>query len=200
METTRLNIAYLLPPVFKAKILGVAKTMQGFDHDVLVDDSNFVPHITIFIGEFPNKNIDQVVAKIEQLAPMLERPTFVHNGFSGTEGFVQIKYHANDVLMANHKKVIAEVNDLREGALYIKYVDKVESDENIKKYGMPNAMDKYVAHLSVAKLVDNDEGQRQQVRIAQEQQDCNFVGEAIGVCESAKYGVCKKVIRSFTIG
>lgn len=117
-----------------------------------------IPHVTLYMGLFPEAEREAVVRKLNALAEVTAPiPIALREIEISRDGYIFWNVVADEPLLRMHEHVVAALNPLRRGAIREKFLEDQErftKEEciNIMKYGFPWVMDGFRPHVTVGHL------------------------------------------------
>jgi 2'-5' RNA ligase len=201
----RLNIAFKPPEIIATKAIALSKKLsrESEPHFVL-DGVSVYPHITVYAPEFPEKNLDKILAAARNIAETTKKIKMSGDQFKANQGFVGIKFALTDEIKKFHEKVVALLNPLREDHNRVKceaadYKMKLSPKkmENNKKYGYPDALELYNPHLTIIRLADEKQAQAICKNIKWDIPE--FEIDELGVYKMGKHGTCRELAGKFEL-
>lgn len=152
-----LNIVIL--PDKKIKNLAIQfskKLADKFPVEFILAKNDYLPHITLYQAEFPEKNIEKIKLTIKDICK--KNFSFKINllGFSNFEKFIfwNIK---SGLINKLHQQVVGKLNPLRQGLIMNNLLSVNKNlytgvKEDIKKYGSLLIGKNYLPHLTITCL------------------------------------------------
>jgi len=206
VEFIRLNVVFKLPKSVAKKAISLSREISKNNEALFVlDGIRFHPHITIYSPEYPAKNLDKILQKVEEIVNKTKKPTLVFKKTDAHKGFIGIEFNCLTEIKKIHEMIVAELNPLREGHIREKYTNndyKVglvpEQQENIKKYGYPDSMSLYIPHLTIIRLKDESLAETilKEVRWGIPE----FTVNKIAVYKMGKHGTCRELVKETFLG
>jgi len=204
----RLDIAFRLPENVAKTAMKLSKEITEKDDVYFVlDDVAYFSHITIFMGEFPEKNLEKIVQAVGELARKIPSAEMMFTGNKSHLGWLGPCFYYSDNIRKIHETIIEKINPLREGRVREKhktseYLEKLsfQQCENVEKYGYPNLMDIYEPHLTLTKLKNETAAQKVADEITTKWDINKFKTDTIGIFVLGEHGTCRKLIREFKLG
>ncbi|MCH7641024.1 2'-5' RNA ligase family protein [Patescibacteria group bacterium] len=211
-EYLRLNIAIIPPEEVAIAAIKLSQELSKLGKaSFILDGRDFHPHVTCYSPEFPVKNLDKIVARLETLAKEYRAFENKLEGFVPTPedpGTVEVKLKKSKEIDELHRKIIKELNPLREGHLREKYrrpdfplkfpEDRRELMTKImKEVGYPRVLDAYGPHISIIRF-ENPEIAEEAIEKTEWKINSMRV-EKIGIFTMGDYGTCKKLLNEFSL-
>ncbi len=195
------NIAILPPESITEKAIKLSKMLKKHGTLFVLDKKKYYPHVTLYMTEFPAKNLKFVKKTLQQLTPKTKpfEIKFVRYRQS-KDGYTDISFKRNKNILQLHKKVVHRINSLREGLVRPKDLARFrqfskEKQKNLRLYGYDNVLSEFIPHLTLAKLERADKKELSRLSNF----DFSFIVKEIGLFQSAEHGTCKKLIARFQL-
>lgn len=194
------NIAIIPPPAIAHKAIAASRLLRRHGGLYVLDSKKYFPHITLYMTEFPVKNIPMIKTLLRRLS--LETRTL---GFSSPA--IRLKKDRSVVIILKsvavrtlHRKIVRILNHLREGLMRPKDAarfDQLTTQEQcmLQRYGYKDALARYVPHLTLAKL---SSAKRPAITDFISSNSV-FRSRMIGLFQSGEHGTCRKLLAKFTI-
>ncbi len=201
----RLNTVFKLPDDVAREAIALSREIGGKNEAFFVlDDIQFLPHITIYSPEYPKKNLDKVLKKVGEIANNTEKVNLISKEISSGERFIIVEFDYTQAIKKIHEEVVLTINSLREGRLWEKYTSgdykikfNPEQQKNIEKYGYPNSMSLYLPHLTIIRLKDELSAGAISKNI--KWSIPRFTVDKIAIYEMGKHGTCKSLVKEFKL-
>jgi len=166
------------------------------DTYVALDNVNFFPHITLYFPEYPIDVLDKVLEHVKKIANTTNAVTLTLESVTGDiDGGIFVNYKISKEALDLKKKVIKELNPLRDGIIRDKYKDSLDKDT--QKYGYP--INKYhFPHITLTVFVDKiaqDKFLKESMFDFQKE----ILIDKIAVCRMGEYGTCIEIVDSFEL-
>lgn len=208
----RLNIAIIPPQKVANAAIELSQELSKMGKvSFILDGRNFHPHVTCYSPEFPAKNLDKITARLEALSKEYRAFENQLEGLKQTwedPGGVEVKLQRSKHIDELHRKIIKELNPLREGRLREKYR---HSDYPLKfpeerrelmtrmmiKVGYPRVLDAYNPHISITRF-ENPKITEKSIEKAEWKINTMRV-EKIGIFTMGDHGTCKKLLNEFSL-
>ncbi len=201
MQSKSFNIVIYPPKEVLQKTMTVSKKLKKKKGLFVLDGKNYFPHITIYMTQFPVKNV-QKVRKILRDLTAKTKPfcvTSLKYRQSG-DGYIDVDYKKSKEIKDLQKKMIAFLNPLREGLLRpedevsMSGLDKAQR-RNIKHYGYRSVGTEFFPHITFTKLEKFDKSALSKI----EKLNFSFDVDKIGFFYLGEYGTCCKLIEIFDL-
>lgn len=117
-----------------------------------------VPHVTLYMGLFPETERASVVRELKTVAAQAGPvPIVLREIETSRDGYLFWNVVANESLQCLHERVVAALNPLRHGAVREKFLEDQERFTKeeciyIMKYGFPWVMSRFRPHVTVGHL------------------------------------------------
>jgi len=202
MTPTKINVAFILPEEV-AEIAcelskGIAKQVKTEFH---LDNKNFLPHISIYWTEYPNRAFKEISQITEELCKELSAVVFEFEKIRVSHNYVYLDLKKTDKIQEVHSKFLFKLNKIRNNHLREKYSNQeylyslTETErEMIKLYGYPYSANLYHPHITLNKLSEGET-----LVFEKGFKLANFVCNEIGVFEMGENGTCTKLVNAFNL-
>lgn len=201
MKSKPFNIAIYPPVEISKKAIGVSKKLKNKNSLFVLDGKNYFPHITLYMTEFPLKNVAKIRKLLKQFAAKT-KPFGINSSKyrQNKDGYIDVAYRRSKNIDEFQKKVIKLLNPLREGLMREK--DKARMSEmtkaeqkNLKLYGYRSVSGNYFPHLSFTKLEKFDKSALSHI----DKSNFSFKVGRIGFFYRGDYGTCRKLIEIYNL-
>lgn len=203
-QSTALNIVFIPPKeVADYSVSLCQEVAKNFKVNFNLDGSNNFPHITIYQLIIPDKNLKELIRRLDQIAKNLRPQFFEFTDFEVHFGFLGASFKLTDSIKTAQKKVVEGVTDLREGKKVLEVNDpRVESwpkshKQIVARYGFDNLFDFYNPHITITRLVDLDRAKKLTGKLNWPFGE--FDSNSIGLYSLGEFGTCNKLIREFKL-
>ncbi|MBI4176027.1 MAG: 2'-5' RNA ligase family protein [Candidatus Aenigmarchaeota archaeon] len=183
MESISCNIVIQPSPEISRKAILICRELKKYGVFFTLDGEHYYPHITLYVTEFPVKNIEKIKQTLERMAsetkPFKVEPEKYRQN---RRGWIDVSYRRTGEVLNLHKEVIRLLNPLREGLVRQKYAEQTSKlsynkQMNLAKYGFPLAFSLYVPHMSFTRFKDT----HKRLVSMLPNQDFSFVADRIGL-------------------
>jgi 2'-5' RNA ligase len=196
MNSAPYNIVLELPPRAKNTPIKLSKQFRKRGGIFTLARASFVPHITIYLTDFPKRNEKKIIAKLRKVTegtkPILCKPLH-YRKVKG--GYVDILYHKTKSMSDLQKAVIAAINPLRE-----KYATQLAGlsatrKRNAKRFGFTDIGTTYHPHVTLSRFTEGKEALPKHMPIS----SFSFEAISIGFYHRGEHGTCRKLIARFPL-
>jgi len=200
-KTKLFNIVICPPVKISKRAIAVSKKLKNRNALFVLDGKNYFPHITLYMTEFPLKNVVKVRKLLKQFAVKTKPFEISSSKYrQNTDGYIDVDYKKSKNINELQKKIIKLLNPLREGQMRQK--DKARISEmtkaeqkNLKLYGYRGVGAKFFPHLTFSKLEKFDKSALSGV----DKSNFSFRVDKIGFFYLGDYGTCRKLIEIFDL-
>lgn len=190
------NIVIYPPKDIFQKATSVSRRLKRKGGLFVLDAKNYFPHITLYMTEFPLKNVLRIRKLLKQLTSEIKPFSIKSLNYRQIEdGYIDVNYRRSKNIRELQKKIIALLNPLRER--FIRKKDGARMRElskaqqkNIKLYGYRSVGSEFYPHLTFTKLEKFD----QSALAGIDKLDFSFKVDKIGFFYLGDYGTCHKLI------
>lgn len=199
MESKSFNIVIYPPADISRKAINISKKLKKGGGLFILDHKNYFPHITLYMAEFPIKNVPKIKKLLNEFTT--ETKPFQINSLKyrqDKDGYIDINYSKSKNIDKLQKKIITILNPLRDGLIRPK--DEARMNEynkaqqcNIKRYGYRSIGVNFFPHLTLTKL----EKFNKSIFTNIDKQNFSFKVDKIGFFYLDDYGTCHKLIEIF---
>lgn len=173
IEQVSLNIAVIPDGRVRERAIGMSQIIRdNFQSEFVLNQFNKIPHISIYQGMFPAKNIDKIKDAVRSVSQKTGRIYFSMDGFSVDYGtFLFWNSEKTQEHIDIQMKFIEKINPLREGlvpSVLETLLDIPEEEKrNIKLYGYPAVGERFRPHVTITRAKNPDDARKM----------LNFLGE-----------------------
>jgi hypothetical protein len=201
MKSKAFSIVIYPPAEISKKAINISKKLKKKKASFVLDGKNYFPHITLYMAEFPLKNIIKARKLLKQFAiktKQFEMKPLKCRQSKG--GYIDIEYRKSKQIKELHRNVIKLLNPLREGLLkesdkeWISKSSKIQQ-KNIKLFGYSDVGSEFFPHLTFTKL----EKFNKSAILGINKSDFSFKVDKIGFAYLGDYGTCRKLIEIFDL-
>jgi len=200
-KTKPFNIVIYPTAEISKRAIIVSKKLKNKNGLFTLDGKNYFPHITLYMTEFPLKNMTKVRKLLKQLAAKTKPFEISSSKYrQNIDGYIDVDYKKSKNINELQKKIIKLLNPLSEGQMRekdkarISEMTKVEQ-KNLKLYGYRSVGDNFFPHLTFTKLEKFDKSALSNI----DKSNFSFKVNKIGFFYLGNYGTCRKLIEIFDL-
>jgi len=201
----KLNVAFVIPADVAKVAMDLSSEIAEKEAAIFVlDGVEYLPHATIYPGEFPVKNLEEMENTLEIIAHELSPVEMVFKYNKAENGWLGPNFEYSQEIRKIQETVVEAINPLREGRIREKhqsteYLTSISNEQrrNVEKYGYPNLLDLYEPHLTLIKLQDLK--MTKKVSSQLDWKIKSFVCDELGLFVSGENGTCRKLIKRFKL-
>jgi len=165
METIKLNIAIGFNRNTSQEIVeSLGDLNDTSDFKYILDNANFIPHITLYQNIFPVKNIEALKQTLSDIAGNALGFKLRFERITNNKTSVWANFIKNPELMNLHQNIIDQIQPHREGLIEEQFQQEhavyqsltVTRKKMVDKYGHPHVGETFDPHISLMKLTDKD--------------------------------------------
>lgn len=162
MKILYLDCFLALPDEVVAKAYDLNRILVEKFASVISFEAQIEPHITLFMGLFPENQLENVRSEIDIIASAnspLNLDLFQFR--MSQDGYIFWDVMVDQPLMDLHQKIVFSLSPLRNGLIRDKFQSSLENFHpeergNIQKFGFPWVMDLFQPHITLGKLADSN--------------------------------------------
>lgn len=205
MAFTRINIAVKPSQEVTAEAIKLSrKISKNAEAYFVLDELNFLPHITIYSPEYPNKNLKKILNAVGEVTFSLKPFTATFNFFDSHLGYIDMVLQKTKSWERLHELIVKKLNSYREDHIREKFKSPTElvnytpiQQKHILKYGYPEIFTTFRPHLTIIQL-KNSSPAKEIVR------NLNFPVQSFQITKIAAYlmgnhGTCTKIVREYSL-
>ncbi len=188
-KSITLNIAIFPPETVSRKAMLLSRQLKQHSGMFILDGKNFHPHVTIYLAEFPKKNLKKIQLAVKKIAAGCKTFLLKSTEYSQNANlYIAVGFKNSKEIYGLHKKIVTDLNPLREGLLRQKDINRLkefskEAQKNLTEYGYNNALKKYFPHLTFSKLADDNKEAIKRLP----KMDFSFLAEKIVIFQSGDH-------------
>lgn len=201
MNSKPLTIVIYPPSDISERAIVVSKKLKNEHSLFVLDGKKYWPHITLYMTEFPLKNVAEIKKLLKQFS-IKTKPFNIHAlGYrQNNDGYVDVEYKKSKVLSELQTKIITLLNPLREGLMREKDKARISNiskseQKDLENYGYRSIGVKYVPHLTLTRFSKID----QLVLPNNNETDFSFQVRKIGLFYVGDHGSCRELIESYDL-
>lgn len=205
MSFIRVNIAIKPSSEVTKQALQLSEEInKKADAYFILDGRNFFPHLTLYSPEYPERNLNEVLATISDIAKQSPSFTTSKSSLSSHLGYIDVAFDKSQEWVQLHELVMNALNPLRENHLREKYKHPEElakyskdQQEYIQKYGYAEVLTTFRPHLTLSRL--KDEAIAKEIAAGLHFPIESFRIDTIAAYTMGDYGTCIKLIKEFSM-
>ncbi|OGF26938.1 hypothetical protein A2242_02890 [Candidatus Falkowbacteria bacterium RIFOXYA2_FULL_47_9] len=200
-KTKPFNIVIYPPAEISKRAITVSKKLRNRNALFVLDGKNYFPHITLYMTEFPLKNVAKIRKLLKQFAVKTKPFEISSSKYrQNTDGYIDVDYKKSKNINELQKKIIKLLNPLREGQMREKDKARISAmtkteQKNLKLYGYRGVGAKFFPHLTFTKLEKFDKSVLSNI----DKSNFSFKVNKIGFFYLGNYGACYKLIEIFDL-
>ena len=207
MQSKRIDIAISFKKNLAEEISKQSSNLAKISEPYFILDSkNFYPHISIYSIEIPQKNLSKIFNSIEETISTVKPFKLKFNGYEIRDGYVVLFCDKSLELKKLHRKILDEINPLRDNLIRDKYKDQSVMDKLTAKekkyaieYGYPGVLDLYRPHLTLIRYIKDIEIDKVLYVLNSKWKLTEIEVNAITVFEMQSSGTCVKILKDFIL-
>ncbi len=170
VATKLINIGFNVSNPLHDDILKISQEIRDiYKSDWYIDDQRYHLHFPMYLISIPVSN-EKLIEEISHnyLEECKREKIKITGMFFNTNGLLMLKFQLTDQILDLHKHALEYFNPLRGGTLrekyqYGRYMESlsVEDRKNVQEYGSEYVFDKYIPHITIARI--KDEGQQKEI-------------------------------------
>ena len=195
------NIAIIPPKNISKRAISISRALAKKRTLFTLDGKNYFPHLTIYMTEFPVKNINVVKDLLKQALNSASSFKINSSGYRNDKsGFIDVNFKRNKSITHLQRKIITVLNPLREGLIRksdkekFKQLSKAEK-RNLMLCGYRSISSNYSPHLTLTRFKEFDKNAISGIK----KYDFSFHVKEIGFFKSGKHGACRKLLAKFKL-
>jgi len=199
--STTLNIAVIPPDEVAIKAIEMSKKITDeVESKFTLDVNRFLPHITVYQAQYPNKNINRLKKLVQDLSSQesfkinLDTITISH------ETFLFWRCYKTNILRDLQAKAIEVANPLREGLIPAQLANVTglsEGDKyDIKTFGALFIGPRYDPHITITRLKRKEDALKT-IRILGDSKRLSFSPKALILGYLGYHGTVTGIVESF---
>lgn len=199
--STTLNIAIIPSDEVTARAIDMSKAIASeLETEFVLNSNKFIPHITVYQAQYPNKNIDILKKLVQDLSLQKSFEINLEPIDISYETFIFWRCEKTDVLKELQAKAIEVANPLREGLIpeqIARVTGLSEGDMyDAKTFGALLIGPRYDPHITITRL-QRKEDARRAIRVLGNSQKLSFKPRALILGYLGQHGVVSGVVESF---
>lgn len=202
---TALNIV-LLPDktVFNKALSFSNKITQKLDCEFELNGNQFRPHITLYQGYYPDRNVQALFDALENISKQNQQIEVQMGNFDLSHGtFVFWSCVKTSALQKLHDKIIEKINPLREGNIApntLEMLPGLPDNEKamVKATGSILNKELFYPHITLTRLKNASDGPSA-LRLIGQEDKVSFVPSMLAVAHLGPQGTISKIVTEIPI-
>lgn len=169
--------------------------------EFILNNFNFIPHITLFHGVYEQEKIQGIANVIESILHEADNFSITLSGYSNLLGYIFWDTDKSKALENLHKNLVEKLSPLTSG-LRAEFIEMLKTKsvsprrlEYIRKYGYPLCFEEYIPHITLSRLKNRENSASERLIEALTKYEMSFDFSQIGIVEIGDHGSCKKILR-----
>ena len=168
-----------------------------------LDGKKHYPHITVYMTEFPLKNVPEVIIRLKKIFSNVRSFHMKSLEYhQGATGYVDVSFKQARMIARLQKLIVKTLNPLREGLVRKADMKKLHAlskreRHNIKRYGYRSIAPNYRPHLTFTRLQKRKWGMDVLADIPQK--DFSFIAREMVLLRAGKHGTGREVVKRFRL-
>ncbi len=196
------NIAIWLPVSIATKAIKISRAIKNRGVLFTLDNKQYYPHITLYMTEFPLKNIPRIEKKLSSVICKFRQFKLTSGDYQQSKnGYIDVSLKRSKEVADLQKAVVKALNPLRQGLIRSADIRRLRTSEkwqqkNIKLYGYGSIASHFRPHITFARLQKRKRG----INILSDLPRMNFsiLCEKVVLLKAGKHGVGREVIKFFS--
>ncbi len=200
-----LNIVILPSVDVKKEAIKQSENLtKKFASEFTLNTKNFRPHITIYQGYFPYKNLDSLKKTLLKFSKESKKFSVFMSDFWISPGrFVWWNAKKSKEIMEFHRQILKLANPLREGLIAPPALEQLEElgekeRRNVLKTGAIYHGELYVPHVTLTRL-KNEKDRNGAMKTLGETETIDFQVTKLIVANLGEHGTISNIIEEFEI-
>ncbi len=199
--STTLNIAILPSNDIAIEAIEMSKKVANeVGSEFILDQSRFLPHITVYQAQYPNKNVEILRKLVQDLSSGESFEINLDAVEISYETFLFWKCEKTDILRELQAKAIEKANPLREGLVPAQLANVTglsEGDKyDAKTFGALLIGPRYEPHITITRLKRKEDAEKA-IRVLGSSRKLSFKPKALILGHLGQHGTVTGIIESF---
>src|SRR5260221_8834247 len=124
-QPTKINVAFILPQEINDEVCKLSKNIsKTFDTDFVLDNKNFIPHISLYWTEYPFNAFKEIAEVVEELSKKINTVEFEYEKIVFLYEYLYMDFIKTKVIQNIHNNFVTKLNKIRQGHLRQKYTNE----------------------------------------------------------------------------
>lgn len=197
------NVAVNAPLSVAKKAIAISRALRRRGTLFMLDGKTHYPHVTMYMAEYPLKNIPEVIARLAKIFSSVRSfPMKSLEYHQGAIGYVDVSFGRSPEISRLQKLIVRTLNPLREGLLRSADQKKLRmlpaaQRKSIRRYGYRSVGKEYRPHLTLTRLVKRKWNARVLADIPK--RDFSFIAREVVLLWAGKHGTGREVVKRFRL-
>lgn len=170
--------------------------------DILLNRENMLAHISLYNVPYPERNLLEVASRLQKLSSTLSPIELQFDRTSRVDENVFVDAVITDALRDLHERLIATLNELREGQVYPGALEATANNprqrSNVIETGMRLSREDFQPHVTVAHT--QTEGEAEAARLILPRRiNIKTLVPSLHLVETGAWGTCKNILQEFSL-
>ncbi len=200
-DSESLNIV-LLPdvPTQEIAINLSNKLANRFPTEFTLNQSNLLPHITLYQAEFPKENLEKIKSVISEISSQIKPFKITLSNFSFLSTFIFWNFGNKEKIQKLHEKIVSELNPLRNNLIMKDLLNVNEiypgARADVQKFGSLLIGKNYLPHLTISCL-KNENDRKEALKLLDSQEEITYEVKTIYLGKLGKFGTVSRLLDTF---
>ncbi len=203
---TDLRVVLLPDEKLQQDAISLAETLTRDNQLFHIDGVKYLPHLTVYMASYPEKNIKAVYETIRNISQQLSNASLDYGTFYTGWGYVGIGFKREAKLLSINEAIVKSLSPLREGHLREKYTSEIAANkftprqlEYIKTFGNEYVFDEYEPHLSLCRYSNVEGAKKITSDLNKSSAFSSGTVTKIAIAESGPNGTCTSILEEFPL-
>lgn len=200
-KSAAFDVVIVPSSVVKKRAVELSRSLKKHGGLFVLNERLYSTHVSLYMMELPLKNLSEVRKVLKDIASNQKvfklNPLLWHQSLNG---YIDVEYKKTTPLANLQRKIIGELNPLREGLLRQKDITRLKTakgleKQNIQKYGFRSVGRKFEPHLTLTKL----KAYKPEATPRISSKRMSFSATEIGIFYLGEHGTCKKLVAKYKL-
>ena len=201
MQTATLNIAILPSDEVIAQAIAMSERIaKEVGSEFTLDQNRFLPHITVYQAQYPNKNVKMIKKLVQDLSSRESFEINLDAVMISHETFLFWKCEKIDILRELQTKAIEIANPLREGLVPAQFASVTglsEGDKyDVKTFGSLLIGPRYEPHITITRLKRKEDAERA-IGVLGTSRKLSFKPKALILSYLGEHGTVTEIVEQY---
>ncbi len=195
-----LNVSVCLPKEMLGKVAEVGAVFGAYDTMFSLDEKAHFPHVTLYMAEFPRKNIPHIIRALDEITPRLN-PIVMKATLCTLDvnGYLGINFRKTPGIALLQGKIVWALNAFREGLVLDTEGMQLTAAQqaNLRQYGYDAVDREFRPHMTLTRFreVPAELDTREFFR----GKDFSFIAYKLQLFRVGTHFTCRERIASFDL-